>query len=230
MQEVKRIAIREEIFADNRVEAKKLQGRLALDKVFMINVMASPGSGKTSFIIETLRRRPLLWHCGVIEADIDSDVDAQKVQHLDGIKTVQLNTGGFCHLDAQMVQTGLQALSLADLDLIFIENIGNLVCPAEFETGAHLDLMLLSIPEGDDKPLKYPLMFSKVQVVVINKIDYLSMSDFNVTLFKERVLKLNPKAVFFELSCRTGEGFQPWLDWLEHKVSSFLNRGWQGKG
>ena len=160
-------------------------------KVFMLNLMASPGGGKTSLILNTIRRMKGAFRIAVIEGDIDSVVDAEKVVK-EGIPAVQLKTGGFCHLDASMIKLAINEIDLAALDLVIIENIGNLVCPAEFDTGAHKQAMILSVPEGDDKPLKYPMMFSICDVLVINKIDYLSIADFDMDAAKERVVKLNP--------------------------------------
>jgi len=157
---------------------------------------------------------------GVIEADIDSTVDAEKVAAR-GIPAIQLRTGGFCHLDATMVTQGIDALAANKLDLIIIENVGNLVCPAEFDTGAHKNVMILSVPEGDDKPLKYPLMFSICDVLLVNKIDYLSLSDFDMAVLRKRVLALNPNIRIIEVSCKTGEGIGDWIAWLKKEVAAF---------
>ena len=157
----------------------------------------------------------------VIEADIDSTVDAEKIAKT-GIESIQLRTGGFCHLDVAMVTKGLDAIDTPSMDLIFIENVGNLVCPAEFDTGAEKDIMILSAPEGDDKPLKYPLMFSKCHALIINKIDLIPFTDFNMSLLKQRVRTLNPNIHIFEISCKTGEGVQSWADWLKQTVQNYL--------
>jgi hydrogenase nickel incorporation protein HypB len=186
----------------------------------LLNLMSSPGSGKTSLILRTIEGLKGSLRLGVIEADIDSTVDAEKVAAR-GIPAIQLRTGGFCHLDAAMVTKGVDALAVNDLDLVIIENVGNLVCPAEFDTGAHRNAMILSVPEGDDKPLKYPLMFSICDLLVVNKIDYLSLSDFNVSALRERVLALNPRIRILEVSCKTGAGIEGWIDWLNKEAAAF---------
>ena len=220
MSDVRLIEIKEEILADNDKVAGEIRKQLRSRRVFMLNLMSSPGGGKTSLIIETLRGLKRSMRAGVIEGDIDSMVDAEKVAQ-EGIPAVQLRTGGACHLDAGMVELALRELDLSALDLIMIENIGNLVCPAEFDTGAARNAMILSVPEGDDKPLKYPLMFTICDALVVNKTDYLKMSDFDMKALKERVLKLNPNIRIFEVSCRTGEGIPAWTEWLEAEVEAF---------
>ncbi len=182
--------------------------------------MSSPGAGKTSLLLQTMAQMKHELRMAVIEADIDSSVDAERIVD-SGIPAIQLQTGGFCHLDVPMVQQGLGALDSSGLDLIFIENVGNLVCPAEFDTGATIDVMILSVPEGDDKPLKYPLMFSKCDALIVNKIDYLqtSLTDFDLDLLEKRVRKLNKNISIFPLSSRTGEGIELWVEWLSSKVS-----------
>jgi len=220
MSDVRLIEIKEEILADNDKVAGEIRKQLRSRQVFMLNLMSSPGGGKTSLIIETLRGLKRSMRAGVIEGDIDSMVDAEKVAQ-EGIPAVQLRTGGACHLDAGMVELALRELDLSALDLIMIENIGNLVCPAEFDTGAARNAMILSVPEGDDKPLKYPLMFTICDALVVNKTDYLTMSDFDMKAMKERVLKLNPNIRIFEVSCRTGEGIPAWTEWLEAEVEAF---------
>lgn len=217
-QEIRLIEVKEDIQADNILKAKQLQERLIEEKTFLLNLMASPGAGKTSLVIQTIRHLKEKLRIGVMEADIDSMVDAEQVAR-EGVNTIQIHTGGFCHLDATMVESGLAALDTKMLDLVLLENVGNLVCPAEFETGAHRNAMILSVPEGDDKPLKYPLMFSVCHALVINKIDYLDLSDFSIEKCRERVLKLNPGIQIYEVSCRTGEGMEPWIAWLEQQVS-----------
>jgi hydrogenase nickel incorporation protein HypB len=218
--EVRLIEVKEEILADNNKVAGEMRDRLRKTKTMLLNLMSSPGSGKTSLILQTAAniRESLRW--GVIEADIESTVDADKVAAR-GIRAVQLRTGGFCHLDATMVAQGIDALGVDDLDLVIIENVGNLVCPAEFDTGAHKNVMILSVPEGDDKPLKYPLMFSICDLLLINKIDYLSLSDFDMPALRKRVLALNPRIVILEVSCKTGSGIEDWIHWLEKEVESF---------
>jgi hydrogenase nickel incorporation protein HypB len=220
MSDVRLIEIKEEILADNDKVAGEIRKQLRSRRVFMLNLMSSPGGGKTSLIIETLRGLKRSMRAGVIEGDIDSMVDAEKVAQ-EGIPAVQLRTGGACHLDAGMVERALRELDLSALDLIMIENVGNLVCPAEFDTGAARNAMILSVPEGDDKPLKYPLMFTICDALVVNKTDYLKMSDFDMKALKERVLKLNPNIRIFEVSCRTGKGIPAWTEWLEAEVEAF---------
>jgi len=220
MSDVRLIEIKEEILADNDKVAGEIRKQLRSRQVFMLNLMSSPGGGKTSLIIETLRGLKRSMRAGVIEGDIDSMVDAEKVAQ-EGIPAVQLRTGGACHLDAGMVERALRELDLSALDLIMIENVGNLVCPAEFDTGAARNAMILSVPEGDDKPLKYPLMFTVCDALVVNKTDYLKMSDFDMKALKERVLKLNPNIRIFEVSCRTGKGISAWTEWLEAEVEAF---------
>ena len=223
MGEVRLIEIAEDIHADNDLAARELRSRLGDEKVFLVNLMSAPGSGKTRTILRTVAELQTSLRCGVIEADIDSKVDAEAVA-AEGISAVQLNTGGFCHLDATMVAQGLDQLELADLDVVIIENVGNLVCPAEFDTGAMVKVMILSVPEGDDKPLKYPLMFSLCDVLLVNKIDYLEfdLSDFDMAKLRERVRKLNPEIEIFEISAKTGEGVGEWAGWLSREAKCFL--------
>ena len=220
MEDVRLIEVKEEILADNIKVAAEVRARLRNTKTMLLNLMSSPGSGKTSLILQTVANLKDSLRLGVIEADIDSTVDAEKVA-AQGIPAVQLRTGGFCHLDATMVTQGIDALAVSDLDLVIIENVGNLVCPAEFDTGAHKNVMILSVPEGDDKPLKYPLMFSICDLLLINKIDYLSLSDFNMSVLRKRVLALNPSIVILEVSCKTGSGIEGWIDWLKREVEYF---------
>ena len=222
MAEVRLIEVKEEILADNIKVAAGVRERLKKTNTLLINLMSSPGSGKTSLILQTIAGLKDSVRLGVIEADIDSMVDAEKVA-AKGIRAVQLKTGGFCHLDATMVIQGIDALSVGDLDLVIIENVGNLVCPAEFDTGAHKNVMILSVPEGDDKPLKYPLMFSICDVLLVNKIDYLSLSDFDMEAMRKRVLALNPKIEIIEVSCKTGAGIDKWVGWLKKEVAAFKN-------
>jgi len=217
MDEIRLIEVKEDILADNDAAADELRERLKKENTFMINLMASPGAGKTSLLLRTIDALKNDIKLAVIEADIDSMVDAEKIATT-GIQSIQLRTGGFCHLDVSMVKKGLEAIDTKALDLVFIENVGNLVCPAEFDTGATMDIMILSVPEGDDKPLKYPLMFSKCHVLLINKIDYLSLSDFNMALMEERVKKLNPGIEIFKVSCKTGEGIDSWAKWLKKTI------------
>lgn len=218
MSEVRLIEIKEEILSDNEQLADELRERLRLDNCLLLNLMASPGAGKTSLILKTLERLQPELRTAVIEADIDSMVDAEKIVE-QGVPAVQLHTGGMCHLDAAMVARALESLNTSAFDLVLLENVGNLVCPAEFDTGAHTRVMILSVPEGDDKPLKYPLMFQVSDVLVINKIDYLALSDFDTQALRQRVTRLNPEMKIFEVSCRTGEGLEHWLDWLRKECA-----------
>lgn len=220
MAETRIIEIKEEILSDNNAVADDIRSELRQKGVFLLNLMSSPGSGKTSLILNTIRHLKDRFRIGVIEGDIDSTVDADKVIG-EGVQAVQLKTGGFCHLDASMVTMALREFDLSRTDVMIIENIGNLVCPAEFDTGAEKSAMILSIPEGDDKPLKYPLMFSVCDVIVINKTDYLPFSDFNMEALRERVGRLNSRAEIIELSCRTGAGVDKWVQWLSDQVTAF---------
>jgi hydrogenase nickel incorporation protein HypB len=220
MESVRLIEVKEEILADNIKVATDVRERLRNTNTLLINLMSSPGSGKTSLILRTVEGLKGSVRLGVIEADIDSTVDAEKVIAR-GIPAIQLRTGGFCHLDATMVTQGINALATKELDLIIIENVGNLVCPAEFDTGAHKNVMILSVPEGDDKPLKYPLMFTICDVLLVNKIDYLSLSDFDMAALRKRVLALNPNIRIIEVSCKTGAGIEDWITWLKKEVDAF---------
>ena len=220
MEAVRLIEVKEDILADNIKIAAGVRLRLSNAKTMLLNLMSSPGSGKTSLILKTLEGLKDSIRLGVIEADIDSTVDAEKVAAR-GIPAIQLRTGGFCHLDATMVTQGIDALAANKLDLIIIENVGNLVCPAEFDTGAHKNVMILSVPEGDDKPLKYPLMFSICDVLLVNKTDYLSLSDFDMPVLRKRVLTLNPNIRIIEVSCKTGAGIGDWIAWLKKEVAAF---------
>jgi hydrogenase nickel incorporation protein HypB len=220
VEDVRLIEVKEEIMADNNQVAAGVRERLRNEKTLLLNLMSSPGSGKTSLILRTVEGLKGGVRLGVIEADIDSTVDAQKVAAR-GITAIQLRTGGFCHLDATMVTQGIDALAANDFDLIIIENVGNLVCPAEFDTGAHKNVMILSVPEGDDKPLKYPLMFTICDVLLVNKIDYLSLSDFDLAALRKRVLTLNPRIKIIEVSCKTGAGIEDWIAWLQKEVEAF---------
>jgi hydrogenase nickel incorporation protein HypB len=221
MSEIRLIEIKEEILSDNKKDADDLRKKLKRQKTFLLNLMSSPGAGKTTLILKTIEHLKNKFRIGVLEADIDSMVDAEKVART-GIPAVQIRTGGFCHLDAGMVMKGLDAFDLASLDLVIIENVGNLVCPAEFDTGAIKNAMILSVPEGDDKPLKYPLMFSICDVLLVNKVDYLSMSDFNMKVLHERVRTLNPKITIIETSGKTGAGIDAWAGWLAKEVRAFI--------
>ena len=219
-QHIRLIEVKEDILSDNIKLAGELRERLRGTGTMLLNVMSSPGSGKTSLILRTIEALKGSLRIGVIEADIDSTVDADKVAAR-GIPAVQLRTGVFCHLDSAMVARGVDALDAGGLDLVIIENVGNLVCPAEFDTGAHRNAMILSVPEGDDKPLKYPLMFSVCDILVVNKTDYLPLSDFDMAALRRRVLALNPRIGIIEVSCKTGEGIGGWIDWLKKESAAF---------
>lgn len=219
MGEIKIIDIKKDILSENKDQATLIRKELALKKVYMVNVMASPGAGKTSLIIETIKHLKGYLRIAVVEGDIESIVDSEKII-AQGVPAVQIRTGGACHLDAPMVSAALDQLDLDLYDLLFVENIGNLVCPAEFDIGSDLQVMLLSIPEGDDKILKYPLMFSVCDVLLINKLDYMGMSDFNLELLHQRAKELNPGIRILEISCKTGIGLEEWITWLLRKVQS----------
>ena len=214
--------LKESILADNDADAALLRQELKAERTFYLNVMSSPGSGKTSSILALLRRLPKEIRAGVMEADIDGDVDAETVAAA-GFPTIQLHTGGMCHLDAEMSRQGLRALGTEGLDLVILENVGNLVCPAEFDTGAVKNLVILSVPEGHDKPLKYPLMFRKADVVLINKMDALEVFDFDPEFCRACVAQRNPTAAVFPVSAETGEGFDAAAEWLTREV-----RAWCG--
>jgi hydrogenase nickel incorporation protein HypB len=220
VEDIRLIEVKEEILSDNIKQAAEVRERLRKTKTMLLNLMSSPGSGKTSLILQTVQGLKGAVRLGVIEADIESTVDAEKVAAR-GIPAIQLRTGGFCHLDATMVTQGIDAMAVNELDLVIIENVGNLVCPAEFDTGAHKNVMILSVPEGDDKPLKYPLMFSICDLLLVNKIDYLSLSDFDMAALRKRVLALNPRITILEVSCKTGAGIEGWIDWLKKEVAAF---------
>ena len=214
------IEIKESVFADNDREAAALRGELKEKGLFLLNLMSSPGSGKTTTLVSTLRQLGGELRVGVMEADIDSDVDAHTVQAA-GAKAIQLHTGGMCHLTAGMTRQGLEALGTEDIDLAILENVGNLVCPAEFDTGAVKNAMILSVPEGDDKPLKYPLMFEVCDVLLINKIDVLPYFDFDLDAVAERARARNPTIDIIPISARTGEGIDRWCDWLRSQVRAW---------
>lgn len=217
-EEIRLIEIKKDILADNKDLANNVRKTLKEKKTFLLNLMSSPGAGKTSLILQTIKALKKEYPMGVIEADIDSTVDTEKVM-AEGINAVQLRTGGLCHLDASMVSQGLEALKAEGLKLIIIENVGNLVCPAEFDTGSTKNAMILSVPEGDDKPLKYPLMFSTCDILVINKVDYLSIADFDMNALKERVKKLNPNIKIVKVSCKTQDGIEDWISWLKEQMA-----------
>jgi len=219
MDKVRLIDIKQTILSDNRDLAQQIRSNLKDNKVFMLNLMASPGAGKTTLIIETLRRLKGKYKVAVIEGDIESQVDADKVA-AEGVSAVQLRTGGACHLDAPMIKEALDTLELPALEALLIENIGNLVCPAEFDLGESCKVVVLSVPEGDDKALKYPLIFSVCDVLVISKADYLEVSDFDLELLVERVRRLNPSIRIFTTSCKTGAGLDEWCSWLSDQIKA----------
>ena len=201
-------AVKESIFSNNDKVADELRASLQKKGAFMINVMSSPGSGKTTLLTRLINDMKSKIRIVAMDVDIETDVDARRIAENTGVESVQIHNGGLCHIDAQMVTDALEQADFPETDLIVLENIGNLVCPAEFDTGAHLNMMLLSVPEGDDKPLKYPLMFEKCDVVVVTKIDTLEAFDFNMKKFEERVGKLNKNARIFKVSAKTGEGIE----------------------
>lgn len=221
MDEVKVIEIKKSVFAENEKDADELRRDLKAKGVYLLNLMSSPGSGKTTTLIRTINLLKDKIRIAVMEADIDSDVDAVKIKEATGIQSIQLHTGGMCHLDAEMTRQGLDNLPLKDFDLVVLENVGNLVCPAEFDTGSCRNAMILSVPEGDDKPLKYPLMFSVCDVVVINKTDVLPYFDFDMEKCREHIRLRNPKAQVIPICARTGEGVQAFADWLLSEVTAW---------
>jgi hydrogenase nickel incorporation protein HypB len=220
MGEFKVIEIKKSVFENNDREADKVREQLKKDKTFLLNLMSSPGSGKTTTLKATIADLKNEYKIGVMEADIDSDVDAKTIAQT-GAKSIQLHTGGMCHLDAGMTKQGLDSFDATDFDFVVLENVGNLVCPAEFDTGASKNAMILSVPEGDDKPLKYPLMFSICDVVLINKIDTKSVFDFDDDAVVERIKKLNPNAQIFFISAKTGEGITAWTNWLRKEIDAW---------
>lgn len=220
MSEFKVIEIKKSVFENNDREADKVREKLKKDRTFLLNLMSSPGSGKTTTLKATIAALKNEYKIGVMEADIDSDVDAKAISET-GAKSIQLHTGGMCHLDAGMTKQGLESFDANELDFVVLENVGNLVCPAEFDTGASKNAMILSVPEGDDKPLKYPLMFTVSDVVLINKIDTKSVFDFDDEAVVKRIKKLNPNAEIFFISAKTGEGIDAWADWLRREIDTW---------
>ena len=220
MEAFRTIEVKRSIFDNNERQAEEIRRELKKEKVFLLNLMSSPGSGKTTTLqrtIEVLRKELRI---GIMEADIDSDVDARTIENM-GVKVIQLHTGGMCHLDADMTGQGLKAMGTGNVDLAVLENVGNLVCPAEFDTGAVKNAMILSVPEGDDKPLKYPLMFSVCDVVLINKMDVMPYFDFDLEKCRENIRLRNPKAKVIPISAKTGEGLDAWTDWLRTEVKAW---------
>lgn len=221
MEKVRIIEIKKSVFDDNGKEADELRAELKRKGVFLLNVMSSPGSGKTTTLVRTINLIKDKLRVAVMEADIDSDVDAVRVAEETGVKSVQLHTGGMCHLDAGMTRQGLEGLGVDDIDFAILENVGNLVCPAEFDTGSVKNAMILSVPEGDDKPLKYPLMFSICDVLLINKIDVLPYFDFDIEACRKYVRKLNPNMKIIPISARNGEGIDEWAQWLREQIHAW---------
>ncbi|MCG8514026.1 MAG: hydrogenase nickel incorporation protein HypB [Halanaerobiales bacterium] len=220
MDSFKVIEIKKRVFEDNDRQAALLRTEMRKEQTFLLNLMSSPGSGKTTTVLRTIEALKDEMEIGVLEADIDSAVDAAAVAKT-GIKVIQLHTGGMCHLNAVMAKQGLLALGTADLDFVILENVGNLVCPAGFDTGAAKNAMILSVPEGDDKPLKYPAMFALVDLLLINKIDALDYFSFDLAAVQQRAKKLNPQLKIIPISAKTGEGIAEWTDWLRSEVTNW---------
>lgn len=217
MNELKVFTIKKGIHEDNEKVANDTRDELKKQGVYLINIMSSPGSGKTTTLVSTIKSLKSEFKIGVLEADIDSDVDAKTVQEA-GAKAIQLHTNGLCHLDATMTKQGIDELVVDDLDLVFLENIGNLICPAGYDTGAMKNVAILSVPEGDDKPLKYPKIFGKVDVLIVNKIDAIEHFDFRMDLLEERVRKLNKDIIILPISAKTGEGLDGWTNWIRKEL------------
>ena len=220
MDKIRIIEVKESVFSDNNKDADKLRNELKMEKTFLLNLMSSPGSGKTTFLKGIASRLKDKIKMGVMEADIDSDVDAMAMASC-GVRSIQLHTGGMCHLDASMTRQGLEEFGTKDLDLVVLENVGNLVCPAEFDTGSVKNAVILSVPEGHDKPLKYPLMFQVAHALIINKIDVLPYFDFDIEKVKEYALMRNPNLKIFLISAKTGEGMDEVASWLEEEVKDW---------
>lgn len=221
MKDYKIIEVKRSIFEDNDADAEKLRAELKNEGTFLLNLMSSPGAGKTTTLKRTISLLKDEMKLGIMEADIDSDVDAAAIEET-GVPVIQIHTGGMCHLDADMTRQGIREFHTEDMDFVVLENVGNLVCPAEFDTGSTKNAMILSVPEGDDKPLKYPLMFSISDVVLINKCDTLSVfDDFDKAAVKERIQKLNPNAKVIYISAKTGEGFDEWIEWIRREVEEY---------
>lgn len=224
MDKVKVIEIKKSVFANNDKDADELRKELKDRGVYLLNLMSAPGSGKTTTLIQTINRIKDKVRVAVMEADIDSDVDAVKIKEATGIPSIQLHTGGMCHLDAEMTRQGLDNVALEDADLVILENVGNLVCPAEFDTGSCKNAMILSVPEGDDKPLKYPLMFTVCDLVLINKIDVAPYFDFDLERCREYIRQRNPQAQVIPISAKTGEGIDLFAEWLLNEIKTFSTR------
>lgn len=214
------IEVKQSVFADNNADAENLRREMKAQGTFLVNLMSSPGSGKTTTLTKLLAALPKNMKVGVMEADIDSDVDADTISRT-GTRVIQLHTGGMCHLDADMTRQGIRQLGSSDLDLVILENVGNLVCPAEFDTGAALNMMILSVPEGHDKPLKYPLVFQVCDVMIVNKIDVLPYFDFDIEKVTAYARKRNPNIRIFPISAKTGEGIDVLAQWLTETVQNW---------
>ncbi len=221
MEKVRTIKLERSVFADNDADADALRRELKQKRVFLVNVMSSPGSGKTTLLISLVNRLAKRFRVGVMEADIDSDVDAVKVAEKADCKAVQLHTGGMCHLDAAMTRQGLKELGTDGLDVVFLENVGNLVCPAEFDTGACLDMTILSVAEGDDKPLKYPLIYQKCALVLISKLDALPYFPFDIEKCKQNIRRRNPHSTILPVSAKTGDGMDDAAEWFAKAINNF---------
>ena len=224
MDEVRTIVVNRSAYADNDLEADALRDYLKEKGTFVVNLMSSPGAGKTSTLTKLINILKNEFRIGVMEADIDSDVDAISIARNTGVKSIQVHTSGMCHLDAGMTKSALDSIDISDLDLVFLENVGNLVCPAEFDTGASLDIMILSIPEGDDKPLKYPLVFEKCDLVIINKIDALPYFNFDLEKCKESIYYRNKNATIIPVSAKTGENIETIADYFRKKLKDWREK------
>ncbi len=221
MNKVKVIEIQKRVYQNNDEKAAVLRTELKENKTYVMNLMSSPGSGKTTMLVDTINRLKDKIKIGIVEADVDSDVDAYTILHETGVQVNQLHSGGMCHIDAGMAREGLEDINYGDLDFCVIENIGNLICPASYDLGQALNTMILSVPEGDDKPLKYPKMFSKVDVLLVSKIDTVSVFDFDFDKLEERVRKLNPNIKIFPISAKSGEGMESWCNFLLEDIKAF---------
>lgn len=223
MEQFRVIELKKNVYAKNDEVAKVVRDRNKENDLFLLNLMSSPGSGKTTTLVQTINRMKHDFKIGIIEADIDSDVDADTISKT-GAEVIQLHTGGMCHLDASMTLEGLDFLETKGLDFVVLENVGNLVCPASFDTGAAMNVMILSVPEGDDKPLKYPKMFRMVDALIVNKMDALDYFDFDLEAVKSRVKALNPNCMVFPISARSGEGVDAWCNWLGSQITTWRSR------
>ncbi len=224
MSSIKTIVVNRSAYADNDLEADALRAYLKEKGTFVVNLMSSPGAGKTTTLTSLINILKSEYRIGVMEADIDSDVDAISIAKNTGVKSIQLHTSGMCHLDAGMTKDGLDGINIEDLDLVFLENVGNLVCPAEFDTGASLDIMILSIPEGDDKPLKYPLVFEKCDLVIINKIDAIEYFNFDFKKCEETIKMRNPNATIIPISAKTGQNINLVANYFRNKIQNWKEK------